>query len=66
MSQFLQTMDVAKLLNCSVENVRALERSGKLSAIKTPTGRRIFRGEEVERFAQERAQAKEQKAAQAA
>jgi DNA-binding transcriptional MerR regulator len=66
MTQFLQTIDVAKRLGCSVENVRVLERSGKLSAVRTPSGQRLFESAMVDVLAQERAQAKQQKAAKAA
>jgi DNA-binding transcriptional MerR regulator len=54
MSKLLGTLDVALRLGCSSENVRALERTGKLRAEKTPSGRRIFKDEDVERYARER------------
>lgn len=53
-AEFLGTVDVALILKCSTEYVRQLERTGKLSAQRTPSGRRIFRTDEVERFAAER------------
>jgi DNA-binding transcriptional MerR regulator len=53
-TRFLGIVDVALILRCSTEYVRQLERSGKLSAERTPTGRRIFRADEVERLAVER------------
>jgi excisionase family DNA binding protein len=59
----MTTTEVALRLRCSAENVRALERAGKLKAEKTASGRRIFQSEDVDRLAQERAQAREQKAA---
>jgi excisionase family DNA binding protein len=62
----MTTTEVALRLQCSAENVRALERNRKLQAEKTANGRRIFRSEDVDRLAQERAQAKELKAARAA
>jgi predicted site-specific integrase-resolvase len=51
---FLGTVDVALILKCSTEYVRQLEKAGKLSAERTPSGRRIFRTDEVERLAAER------------
>jgi DNA-binding transcriptional MerR regulator len=59
----MTTNEVALRLGCSAENVRVLERTGKLQVEKTQTGRRIFKSEDVDRLAQERAQAREQKQA---
>jgi excisionase family DNA binding protein len=58
MNRYLGTIDVARLLGCSTERVRQLERDGKLPAEKMPNGRRIFRAEVVEQFAAERARRK--------
>jgi excisionase family DNA binding protein len=58
----MTTTEVALRLQCSAENVRVLERSGKLPAEKTATGRRIFQSEDVDRLAKERTKAKVQKA----
>lgn len=52
--QFLATCDAAKVLNCTPDNVRSLERRGRLEALRTPGGRRIFRALDVERLAMER------------
>ncbi|QOJ35585.1 MAG: MerR family DNA-binding transcriptional regulator [Nitrospira sp.] len=52
--QFLATCDAAKVLGCTPDNVRSLERRGRLSAMRTPGGRRIFRALDVERLAMER------------
>lgn len=41
--QFMATSDAAKRLECTPDNVRSLERRGKLSAMRTPSARRIFR-----------------------
>jgi len=57
----LTTNEAAISLGCSAENVRILERNGKLPAERTRNGRRIFKSEDVERLAIERAQAKTQK-----
>jgi excisionase family DNA binding protein len=62
----MTTTEVALRLQCSAENVRLLERTGKITAERTATGRRIFNSDEVEKFAEVRAIAKEQKAAKAA
>jgi len=51
----LLTSDVARILDCSTDNVRLLERSGQLHADKTEGGVRLFDRRDVERFARERA-----------
>lgn len=60
---FLGTVEVSLILRCSTEYVRQLERAGKLSAERTPSGRRIFWTVDVERLAGERTRAKETKQA---
>jgi DNA-binding transcriptional MerR regulator len=52
--QLLATCDVAKLLGCTPDNVRALERHGHLPALRTLSGRRIFRAGDVQKFVLER------------
>ncbi len=52
--QLLATCDVAKLLGCTTDNVRALERHGHLPALRTLSGRRIFRSADVHQFVLER------------
>ncbi|HET8670286.1 MAG TPA: MerR family transcriptional regulator [Candidatus Saccharimonadales bacterium] len=52
--RILGTTDVALRLHCAAERVRQLEREGKLSAVKTPRGVRVFRADDVERLATER------------
>lgn len=52
--EFLSTCDAAKLLKCTPENVRALERRGRLPALRTPSGVRIFRASDVRRLAERR------------
>jgi DNA-binding transcriptional MerR regulator len=59
----MTTTEVALRLQCSAENVRVLERTGKLQAEKTASGRRIFQSDDVDRLAQERTQNKQQKQA---
>jgi excisionase family DNA binding protein len=59
----LTTTDVANRLNCSAENVRLLEKAGKLKAEKTVNGKRIFRSEDVDAYAAEREAKKQAKAA---
>jgi excisionase family DNA binding protein len=62
----LTTTEVARRLACSPDNVRRLEREGKLPAAKTSTGQRLFESDVVDRLVAERLQAKEQRAAKAA
>lgn len=57
--RFIGTTDVAKRLDCSADRVRQLEREGKLPAEKMPSGQRLFRQEDVERLAEERARQKQ-------
>jgi DNA-binding transcriptional MerR regulator len=54
-SKKLLTSDVARILDCSTDNVRFLERSGKLPADKTAGGWRVFDRTSVEQFARDRA-----------
>lgn len=63
-SNILGTTDVALRLGCSTERVRQLEREGKLPAEKMPRGQRVFRAEDVEKFAIERERQKRARAAQ--
>jgi excisionase family DNA binding protein len=51
MEEFLTTRDVSKRLDISTEWVRALERQGRLPALKTRSGQRLFKAEDVEVFA---------------
>jgi excisionase family DNA binding protein len=62
----LTTSEAAKRLDCSPDNVRRLEREGKLPATKTSTGQRLFDSNAIDCLAAQRAQVREQKAAQAA
>ena len=62
-SRFFGTVDVALLLKCSTEYVRQLEKAGKLTAERTPSGRRIFRADEVKRLATERERQKDKRVA---
>lgn len=64
-TRFLGTVDVALILRCSTEYVRQLERTGKLSAERTPSGRRIFRADEVARLAAKRDKQKRDRKASA-
>ena len=52
MNESLLTVnDVAKMLNRSGESVRGYERQGKLPAIKTLRGLRLFKEKDVREFA---------------
>lgn len=66
MNDFLIASEAAVILNCTAANVRAIERTGKLHAIRTATGVRLFRRKDVERLVAEREQQKQKKAARAA
>lgn len=61
MSRFLVTSEAAEILRCTPANVRALERAGKLSAERTPSGRRIFNTDDVKALAQLREQQKRER-----
>jgi hypothetical protein len=50
----LQTGDVARMLEVSAETVRLWERLGRLPALKTERGVRLFHRRDVERLARER------------
>ena len=52
-NEFLSTSDAARLLNRASDTVRYYERTGKLEAIRTHGGMRLFRLEDVEKFAAE-------------
>lgn len=54
MGAILGTTEAALMLGMSAENIRLLEKSGRLPAMKTPSGRRIFKLEDVERLRLER------------
>ncbi len=54
----LTTADVSRMLDVTTETVRAMNNSGRLDAMRTPGGQRLFRREDVERFAAERAKDK--------
>jgi excisionase family DNA binding protein len=46
--------DAAEILGLSVDMVRLLERSGRLPALRTTRGIRLFRRADVDRLAEER------------
>jgi DNA-binding transcriptional MerR regulator len=49
--KFLMVSDAARVINRSAETIRNYERTGKLAAIKTSNGSRLFREEDVQDFA---------------
>jgi excisionase family DNA binding protein len=55
--EFLFTTQVAQILKVSAETVRAWERRGRLPAIRTAIGVRLFSREDVERLALEKGRA---------
>jgi excisionase family DNA binding protein len=50
MDDFLTTNAVAKLMNIAPDTVRFYERTGRLVALRTTSGIRLFRREDVEDF----------------
>ena len=53
-SALLLTSDAAYILKVTPDTVRYLERTGRLRALKTSRGVRLFNREDVERLARER------------
>jgi excisionase family DNA binding protein len=53
--ELLTVGDAAVILGLSVGMVRVLHAKGRLDAIRTPRGYRLFRRSDVERLARERA-----------
>jgi excisionase family DNA binding protein len=54
MTELLTTADAARILGVVPATVRLLERAGKLPALKTPSGQRLFQRDEVQRVADDR------------
>lgn len=52
-SDLLMASEAARILNRSAEGVRYYERTGKLPAVRTADGTRLFLRSDVERFAVE-------------
>ena len=53
----LTPCDAGRILGLTPEAVRALNNKGRLPALKTVTGRRLFRRTDVEQLAAQRAEA---------
>ena len=53
-NDFLSVTGAAKILDVAAQTVRDWERRGRLHALRTEKGTRIFRRSEVERLASER------------
>jgi excisionase family DNA binding protein len=53
MEQLLTTADAARQLNRSADRVRGYEREGKLPALRTRSGQRLFRASDVDRLARQ-------------
>jgi excisionase family DNA binding protein len=51
--EILTTGDSARRLNLSADRVRQLEREGKLPALKTRSGQRLFKASDVDRLAKQ-------------
>jgi DNA-binding transcriptional MerR regulator len=56
MEKFLLASEAGRLAGYSAENIRVLERAGKLKALKTAGGVRLFAREDIDRLAQQRKQ----------
>jgi excisionase family DNA binding protein len=54
MTDLLTTADAARILGVVPATVRLLERTGKLPALKTPGGQRLFQRQDVQRVADDR------------
>ena len=52
-NEFLSVNGAAKILNIAAQTVRDWERKGRLRALRTETGTRIFSRSDVERLAAE-------------
>jgi DNA-binding transcriptional MerR regulator len=52
MNDFLTTSDTARILNRAAATVLYYERTGRLKAIRTQNGIRLFERSDVERLAQ--------------
>ncbi len=61
--RWLSVRDAAKRLDVVPETVRLLERQGRLKAIRTPGGWRLFREADVEAFIEARKRRREQREA---
>lgn len=61
----LTTGEAAKLLDLDPNTVRHLERTKQLPALRTPTGRRVFRRRDVERLVAARQRRKTRRSARA-
>jgi excisionase family DNA binding protein len=55
----LAPRDVAKRLGLSTSRIVQLDREGKLPAMRDSSGRRIYDGDVVERYAREREQTRQ-------
>lgn len=60
-NRLMSTHDAAKMLDVSPQYVRKLEETGKISAMRTVGGYRIFKAEDVERLAAKRERQKQTK-----
>jgi excisionase family DNA binding protein len=60
-NQFLLVTEAARELGVAATTVREMERDGRLKALKTPGGVRLFKSDEISRLAAERKRAKSEK-----
>lgn len=64
MEHLLTVADAARLLGVVPATVRQMERNGRLPALRTESGIRLFRRQDVERLVEERARTRASKASQ--
>jgi excisionase family DNA binding protein len=55
-SEFFLASEAARELNVSATTVREMERRGKLPAVRTPSGVRIFAGGDIRRLKAQRSE----------
>jgi excisionase family DNA binding protein len=58
--QFLLVTEAARVLKVAATTVREMDRDGRLKALKTPTGVRLFSADEVSKLAAERKRGKKE------
>jgi DNA-binding transcriptional MerR regulator len=59
-AELLQASEAGRILGLSTQSVRTFALSGRLAYIQIPSGMRLYRREDVERLARERAAARSQ------
>lgn len=60
-NELMTPSDAARVLGLSPDSVRALADAGRLPTLRTVSGRRLFRREDVEKLANDRAATKQRR-----